>query len=154
MPRRLVALLNGLSGGALLFLAGRVLVAAGPSTGPLLLAGILVVLGALGATAAVGMWRGSRLGAVLTLVIQGCHLVQLETTAFTYLTSLPVACVVGLRLDGHLYWLFTGHPAIEITPDSYRSAPWIGVNLPALAAVAVALVALRESYRIRPAAGG
>lgn len=149
MSRRLVAVLNALTAAALGFLAVRILLAAKPSIGILALAGGLALLGALAVVASIGIWRGTRLGAVLTLLIQGSQLLQLETTSLTYRTSLPIAWVVGLGADLHLHWLAAWRPGLEITPDNYRPLPWIGANLPALAAVIVAGLALRK----RPHAG-
>jgi hypothetical protein len=150
MPRRLVALLNALTAGTLLFLAAKVLYAAGLSAVTLGLACGLGILSALAATGSVGIWRGTRAGALLTLIVQGSLLLQMETTTLTYLTSLPIAAVIGLGPDGHLHWLAAWRPALEITPDSYRPAPWVGINLPAMAAVVVAALALHAPAGARP----
>jgi hypothetical protein len=144
MPRRLLAVWNALTAAALLFLAAKLLRAGEPSPVILALVGALGMVSALGTAASLGMWRGTRWGAILTLILQGSHLLQMETSPLTYLTSLPVALVLGLGVDGHLHGVADWRPALEVTPDSDRPEPWIGIDLLAMAALVVAARALRS----------
>ena len=136
--RRLAALLNLLLAGALLYLAARIGIRANLSALVLLLIGAFAGLAILALFAARGLWRGTLLGAFLSLVVQGTQLVQGESRPLTYMASLPVSLVVGITAEWAPHVVARGKPALEITPDDDPSLTWIGINLPALLVVGVA----------------
>ncbi len=146
--RGFAALLNALFAVALLFLGGRILLHARFSLVVVLLVGAFAALALLGAVAAVGIWRGSLLGAFLTLVVQGTQLIQSQSYTLTYTSSLPVSLVVGIGADGAPRARATWRPALEITPEDDQDRPWIGLDLPALAAIAIAAVTLGRTRRM------
>jgi hypothetical protein len=140
---RLVAVLDALSAVAALALAARIIAKVGISVPAVALCAVLALFAAVCAVAAAGMWRATRVGALLTLLVQGLQLPQLETSPLTYLVHLSLAAVLGLGRDLHLHWSLAWRPRINITPDSGADSPWVGVNLIALVAVLVAAGTLR-----------
>lgn len=136
--RRLAALLNLLLAGSLFYLGARIGMRANLSALVLLLIGAFVGLGILALFAARGLWRGTVLGAFLSLVVQGTQLVQGESRPLTYVTSLPVSLVVGVTAEWAPHLVARGRPALEITPDDDPGLTWVGLNLPALLVVGVA----------------
>lgn len=136
--RRLAALLNLLLAGALLYLAARIGVRAHLSALIVLLLGAFAGLAILALLAARGLWRGTLLGAFLSLVVQGTQLVQGESHPLTYTASLPVSLVVGVTAEWAPHLAARGRPALEITPDDDPDLTWVGINLPALLVVGVA----------------
>ncbi len=136
--RRLAALLNLLLAGALFYLGARIGLRTNPSALVLLLVGAFAGLGILALFAARGLWRGTLLGAFLSLVVQGTQLVQGESHPLTYVASLPVSLVVGVTAEWAPHVEAHGRPALEITPDDDPSLTWVGLNLPALLVVGVA----------------
>ncbi len=144
MPRRLLAAHNLLTSAGLLYLVGRVLRGAPTSPGARILSAVLLALALVGLVAAIGVWRGSRPGAWLTLALQCLQLPQLATGPLTYLVTLPFAAVVGCTASAGLHWHTAWRPGLEITPNGYQSVPWIGLNLWALLAVGLAAATLRR----------
>lgn len=140
--RRFAAVLNLLLAGALLYLGGKIGFSARLSLVVVLLVGAFVGLALLSAAAGLGLWRGTLLGAFLTLIVQGTQLVQAETRTLTYTTSLPVSWVVGVGTDGKPLSRARWRPALEITPDDDPDRTWVGLNLPALAAIVIAAATL------------
>lgn len=136
--RRLAALLNLLCAGALLYLALKIGLSARISALVLLLIGAFAGLSLLGFLAARGLWRGTLVGAFLSLVVQGTQLFQGESRPLTYTASLPVSLVVGMTAEWVPHLRATGRPALEITPDDDPDVTWAGINLPALLVVGVA----------------
>ncbi len=145
MPRRLVAIWNALTAAALVSLAAKVLLVAGVRPVALALAIPLATFAALAGLASLHLWRGARVGALLTLLVQVPHLAQFELPPLSWLTSLPVALSIGLDSDLHLHWVTRWRPALQITPDPDPVLYWAGVNLPVLAAVVVAGLAFRAA---------
>lgn len=142
-PHRIAAVLNLLLAAALLYLAGRIGLSARFSLVVVLLVGGFVALALLSAAAGIGLWRGTVLGAFLTLVVQGTQLVQAQTQTLTYTSNLPLSLVVGIGSDGEFRSRGGWRPALEITPDDDQDHPWVGLNLPALAAMVVAAGSIR-----------
>jgi hypothetical protein len=140
--RRFAALANLLLAGALLYLGGKIGLSARMSLVAVLLIGAFLGLALLSAAAGLGLWRGTVLGAFLTLVVQGTQLVQGETHTLTYTTSLPLSWVVGVANDGKPVSRAHWRPALEITPDDDPDRIWVGLNLPALAAIVIAAATL------------
>jgi hypothetical protein len=149
-PRRIAAALNLLLAAALLYLAGKIGVSARFSLVVELLVGGFVALALLSAAAGIGLWRGTALGAFLTLIVQGTQLVQSQTQTLTYTSSLPVSLVVGIGSEGGFRSRGGWRPALEITPDDVQDHPWVGLNLPALAAMVIAASSIgRRSPALR-----
>lgn len=136
--RRAAALLNVLLAGALFYLGARIGIRAQASALVLVLVGAFASLGILALFAARGLWRGTLLGAFLSLVVQGTQLIQGESRPLTYMASLPVSLVVGMTAEWAPHVVARARPALEITPDDDPDLTWIGIDLPALLVVGVA----------------
>jgi hypothetical protein len=136
------------AGGAVLVVRVARAVWQGAIGGPFLAAaGLIGVVGLLVIVAGIALWRGRTWGAVVSLAWQLLQVPHLATAPLTYYVALPASVAAGLGLDGRPHGTVIPLPGLEITPDDFAPDPWVGLNVVALAAVVVLLLALRRGRR-------